>query len=385
MTIRNRSSRAITYDLRNTFAGSARRLRVAVSPGSVRVPARRSRTVTVTVSLAERDVASLPDAAPQHTPALGVADVGQLFATISTIRGAIIATPRSSARGVYPLRVPWMVVPRGLSDIDAGSPTAWRIDGGLRRGTLRVVNRGLHRGYADVYSWGLSDGREGYGEVDLRAAGVQSLPTEACTGIPDPTDRCLLFAINTWGTWSNAAAAEWTVSIDSDLNGTEDHVILGVDDGLVFAGAESGVLDSLIIDAGTDELLDGFLAVAPAHGSTLVLPALASDLGLSPGQSRFDYLVSAVSLFGDEAVSDSMDNSGNSSGDFERARYDAFRPVIRDGAFESLAGGRELRLALRVDAERFRARRGDRGWLVVTLDDANGAAQADTVSVGPLP
>lgn len=384
-TIRNRSSKAIRYDLRNSFAGSSRRLRVSVSPRSVRVPARSAREVIVTISLAERDVAPLPDAAPLHAPALGVDEDGRLFATLTTIRGAIIATPRSSARGVYPLRVPWIVVPRGLSDVDPGSRTAWRVDGDLRRSRLRMTNKGLHRGYVDVYSWGLSDGREGQGSVDLRSAGVQSLPAEACTGVPDASDRCLLFAINTWGAWSNAAAAQWTVSIDSDLDGTEDRAILGVDDGLVFAGAENGVLDSLIVDSSTDELIDGFLAVAPARGSTLILPALASDLGLSPDSPRVDYLVSAVSLYGDEAISDTMDNAAYSGGDYERARYDAYRPVVRDGAFESLAGGGSVDLSLVVDAERLRPRRGDRGWLVVTMDDANGSAQADTVSVGALP
>ena len=47
----------------------------------------------------------------------------ELFASLLTVRGAIIATPRSSGRGIYPLRVPWMVVPRGLSDVDPGSRT----------------------------------------------------------------------------------------------------------------------------------------------------------------------------------------------------------------------------------------------------------------------
>lgn len=384
-TIHNRSARAIRYDLRNAFSGDSRHLRVSLSPRSLRVPARRSREVWVKVSLARRDVAALPAAALTHSPAVDVDDAGQLYTTLATIEGAIIATPRSRGRGVFPLRVPWMVVPRGLSDIEPGTRTAWRTDGDLRRSSVRITNRGLHRGYVDVFSWGLLDGREGYRGIDLRAAGVQTLPAEACTGIPDPSDRCLLFAINTWGAWSNAAAAEWAVSIDSDLDGQEDHVILGVDDGLVFSGSENGVLDSLVIDTSTDELVDGFLAVAPANGSTLTLAAMASDLGLSPDEPRFDYLVSAVSLFGDEAVSDTMDNASHSGGDFRRARYDAFRPVIRNGAFESLLGDRRLDLPLVVDAQRLRPRRGDRGWLVVTMDDDNGAAQADTVPVGALP
>ena len=132
-------------------------------------------------------------------------------------------------------------------------------------------------------------------------------------------------------------------------------------------------------------LIAAYYAVAPTRGSTLLLVATASDLGLSRGQPAFDYLVSATSLFGDEAVSDVMDNSANSGGDFERARYDAFRPVVRNSSFQLLSGGRGFDLPLVVDAERLRSRRGDRGWLVVALDDAAGAAQADTVSVGAIP
>ncbi|MET0772845.1 MAG: S8 family serine peptidase [Candidatus Limnocylindrales bacterium] len=382
MTIRNRSSRAIRYDLRNSFAGTSRDLRVAISPRSVSVPARSTRRVSVTVSMAEGDVAGLPDA----DGSLGTDADGQPFATLATVRGTIIATPRSSGRGIHPLRVPWMVVPRGLSDVRPGSRTSWSTDGDLRRSRLRVTNHGLHRSYMDIYAWGLSDAREGYGGVDLRAAGVQSVPAWECTGIDDPDDRCLLFAINTWGPWSNAAATEWAISIDSDLDGTEDRLILGIDDGLVFSGFENGVLDALVIDTETGELLgEPFYAVAPARGSTLLLVAMAKDLGLSPGDPSFGYQVSAVSLFGDEALSDVMDNTSNSNGASERARYNAFRPVVRNGAFELLGGGRRFDLPLVVDAERLDPDRGDRGWLVVALDDANGAAQADTVPVGAVP
>ena len=59
--------------------------------------------------------------------------------------------------------------------------------------------------------------------------------------------------------------------------------------------------------------------------------------------------------------------------------------MIRNGAFERLDGGRGIDLPLVLDAERRQSGRGDRGWLVVALDDANGAAQADMVSVGALP
>ena len=131
-----------------------------------------------------------------------------------------------------------------------------------------------------------ADGREGYGGVDLRAAGAQTLPAWECSGVDDPNDRCLLFAINTWGPWSNAAANEWAISIDNDRDGDEDRLILGVDDGLIFSGVENGVLDAIVIDTDTDELIAAYYAVAPTRGTTLLLAAMASDLGLSPAEPR---------------------------------------------------------------------------------------------------
>jgi subtilisin family serine protease len=386
-TIRNRSSRTIRYDLQNVFNGGARHHRVSLSPRAVSVPARSSRQVTVTISLPERFVDSLPPAAPEHGPALDTDATDALFTTLTTVKGAIVATPRQDGAGIYPLRIPWMVVPRGIANVrwNDGTRTPWTADGDLRRASIRVGNHGIHSGFVDVYAWGLSDSRDGYHDVDLRAAGVQSLPTEVCTGAPDVSDRCVLFAINTWGTWSNAAADEWVVSVDTDLDGSEDYVVLGIDDGFAFAGVENGVLDALVIDSSTGELVGGFLAVAPAHGSTLLLPALASDLGLSSGgDTRIDYLVSATTFAG-APLTDVMDNSDHSGGEFERARYDVFQPTIRNGFFRELADGRSVSVSLVVDQARLAPRRGQRGWLLVTMDDANGAAQADTLAVGALP
>ena len=42
-------------------------------------------------------------------------------------------------------------------------------------------------------------------------------------------------------------------------------------------------------------------------------------------------------------------------------------------------------MPLTVNTATYHADRGQKGWLVVTMDDANGADQADMVVVGELP
>jgi hypothetical protein len=67
------------------------------------------------------------------------------------------------------------------------------------------------------------------------------------------------------------------------------------------------------------------------------------------------------------------------------AAYDAFHPVLNNGQFVTLDPRAGTTLHLTVDSSRYRpAQRGQQGWMVVTLEDANGAAQADLVPVGAL-
>ncbi len=309
LVIRNTSSKTIRYDLRNSFNGDSRGLKVSISPSFVSVPAKSRKTVGVKISLAESAVAALPAAAPNHAPRLSVDRFGNYYTPVTTVRGVIIADPRGTGKGVYPLRVPWLVAPRGISDVREvdDSRTAFVTDGARRKASIKFRNYGLHRGLVDVYAWGLTDGRDVVGEIDLRAAGVQSLDTELCTGIPDSSDRCLVFAINTWQRWSNAAANEFFVVIDVNKDGEPDYVIDAVDDGFVFAGDFNGLLDALVIDLSTGDLVGGFDAVVAANGTTLLLPALASDFGLDKdGPVAFDYWVESYTLAAESFQFDEM-------------------------------------------------------------------------------
>ncbi len=388
MTIRNTSSRTIRYDLGNVFDGNARGVKVVITPRSVSVPGHSRKTINVRVSLAESAVSALPAAAPNHAPNLAIDSFGAFYTPVSTVRGTIVATPRGRGTGVYPLRVPWLVVPRGTSDVRQvnGSRTAYKGSGSTRTSSIRFRNFGLHKGIVDVYAWGLTDGRDNVGEIDLRAAGVQSLDSSVCTGIVDATDRCLVFAINTWTRWANAAGDEWDVLIDVDKDGNPEYLLSGYDDGLMFTGEANGLLDALVIDLSDGSLVGGFDATVSANGTTLLLPALASDLGLQKGgPSSFDYWVESYTNSGESIQSDIMNTGDSAAGSDPNARFDAFKPSLSSGFFKSLAADKVTTVPLTVNTATYHADQGQKGWLVVTMDDASGADQADMVVVGKLP
>ena len=343
MTIRNTSKRSIRYDLSNSFNGNARGVEVNISPSSVSVPANSKASVNVRITLAESAVSALPAAAPNHAPNLAVDDFGSFYTPVTTVRGAIIAKPRSSGTGVYALRVPWLVAPKGLSDVRVnGSRAPYTGSGSTKTSSIRFQNFGLHKGIVDVYAWGLTDDREDVGEVDLRAAGVQSLATSVCTGVADPSDRCLVFAINTWQPWSNAAANEFDVLVDVDKDGTEDYVLFSADDGLVFTGEPNGITDAFVVDLHSNEPIDVFDTVVSADGSTILLPALASDFGLAKdGPASFEYFVASFAYLSDNLFTDVMHTGDSARRPSENARFNPFSPSLSTGYFKSLCGGQD--------------------------------------------
>jgi hypothetical protein len=321
---------------------------------------------------------------------LDVDDFGNIFTPINTIGGAIVADPTGSRAGVYPLRVPWVVVPRGLSRIAdvPGSRTPWTMDGDLAKSTLQVRNSGVHRGWADVYAWGLQDADDGLDGIDLRAAGVQSLDPAVCDVGAEASDRCLIFAVNTWNRWSNAAENEIDVLIDVDGDGTADLKVAGVDLGLLL-GISVGVTASAIIDLDTDALVNLYFATASTNGSTILLPVLASELGLSAkGDQNFEYWVESYDVYDDDGTLfqfDVMTTGDTGAGGDELAKFNPFAPSINNGQFKILGPGAAKPLPLRVDTSTYQPKRGQKGWIIVSLDDQNGSSQADFVPVGALP
>jgi hypothetical protein len=362
-TIKNESNHAITYKLAASFAGDPAGAAVSVFPTRVTVAPHQSSDVSVTLSMPASAVAALP---PADTFA-GVGPGGLL-----TVEGVVTATPTASGSGVFPLHVPFLFVPRGTSDVSVGSPSPYQLGHGVATTSVALRNRGIHDGTADVYAWGLSSRDTVPGIASIRAVGVQSNPGSFCDASISDKDRCLIFAINGWHQWSNAAAAEFDIAIDTNGDGATDFLVVSLDLGLVETGSFNGIDASFTFDA-AGNLKDAFLADAPLNGSVIELPALASDLGLKSSSAAFSY-----SITGFDGITGNVDAVAG------QALYNAFSPSVSNAQFVPLAAGASAKLPLSVDT-RLQARAPSLGWMVVSLDNPNGATQAALIPVGKLP
>jgi minor extracellular serine protease Vpr len=362
VTLHNTSGSSITYNLGSAVVGNALGTTIGFSPGSVTVPGGGTASFDVTLSLSAAAVAALPGAS------------ASIFGALANVRGAIVATPTSAGAGIYPLRVSFMLVPRGLSSVAAGPKSSYTRQGSNFSATVPLANSGIHSGAADFYAWGIEDADDVAGPaddpMDIRAAGVQVLPGEALDGAA--TDRALVFAINGFGRWSNPSVNEFDIAIDLQNNGVPDFFVIGVDFGAVTTGTFDGRFASVIIDA-EGNVINAWVADAPMNGSTVLLPTLASDIGLGPsGQANFRYAVTGFSIVPGVLV----DATGF-------AEFRPYEPPVSTGQFVPLAPGAAANATVDVDLGKF-AGSPQLGWMVVTQDDANGAAQADLIPVGSL-
>ena len=360
-TIVNKGSKPITYNLAASFIGGKAGAKVKVDPSKVTVPAHQWRDVDVTLSLSASAVAALPTAETFSGMGPGA---------VLTVEGLVTATPTASGTGVYPLHVPFLLVPRGDSQVAAGPPSPYKVISGVANATVQLKNKGIHDGTADVYSWGISDKDHTKGIASIRAVGVQSQPGSALGG--DSTDRSLTFAINGWHQWSNAAAAEYDIAIDTNGDGNPEYLVVGTDLGAVTTGSFNGIEASFTFDA-AGHLIDAFYADAPMNGSVIELPALASEMGITAAAPKFTYSITGLDLI-----------TGNVDLVPGTATYDAFAPSVSNGQYVSLARNSSATLPISVNVSLQKATPA-LGWMVVSLDNPNGDDQAALIPVGKIP
>jgi len=360
-TVTNQSGADQTYDFSSAFAEPDLGVTIDINGGdpSVTVPAGGTAEVDVTLSLDPDAVAALPPA-----------EDGTLGAVVSTA-GNIILAPEDGGPGVGTIHVPFNLVPRGISDVTASARSAYASNGTVSTASSLLTNSGIHEGNADVYAWGLTDPQDLPGDtVDIRDVGVQVLPGAALGS--DESDRGLVFAINTWGQASTEATNFYEIDFDTNGDGIPDASLLGEDLGLMTTGAADGILAAVLVDEHGGQLGPIFYADAPSNGSTVELPVLASSLGLSAGHGKFSYQAAAEDL--DTGGTDIVNGT---------AWFDAYAPALSTGDYISLGSGDSADLAFQVDNNLIKQTPA-MGWLVVTMDDANGASQADTVPIGKV-
>ena len=368
LTLVNKGSKRVTFRLKNAPTSQSVPATIRLSRSTVVVPARSSRTVSVRLSVQARKVgSSLTDASP--------------FALYEA-SGNITIT--SNGQGT--LRVPYLMVPRAQAKVAASqtlvrapvtthgqpgtttvtpAPTAppTKAPSAPRYATVKLTNRhGALPAAADIYTWGLTDTPTVNpalpGGLDLRAAGVQSF---------DSADgQLLVFAVNNWTRWSNAAANEFDVLIDTDRDGDPDFIVFSADSGKVRNDDFDGQTEVFIYDIATKALASsGFMAQAPTDSSTILIPVLADDLGITAKTGAFDYTVESYSAVDDTA----MDA-------FTRmASYNPWKPAISNGDLTTVPANGSRTVQLTIDPQGV-ADQKPLGTMVVVVDNKSGSDEA---------
>lgn len=356
-TVTNETGSTETFALSSAFAEPTLGVTIDINDGAdtVDVPAGGTAQVDVTLTLDPAAVAALP--------AAEVSDLGDLASTA----GNIILSPEDGGPGVGTIHVPFNLVPRGISDVTASARSAYAANGTTSTASTLLTNGGIHQGNGDVYAWGLSDPQDLPGDtVDIRAAGVQVFQDQDVA-----SERDLVFAINTWGQASTEAPNFYDVAIDTNGDGVADFDLQAADLGLLTTGSFDGILVAVLFQ-GQNQAGPIFFANAPANGSTVELPVLASTLGLGTGHGKFSYSVLAENLL-----------TGGTDVTNSTAWFDAYAPALSSGDFVQLDPGTSGNLGLSVDNNLIKQTPA-MGWMVVTMDDANGASQADLVPIGKI-
>jgi minor extracellular serine protease Vpr len=280
------------------------------------------------------------------------------------VAGFVILTPTdASMNGGVSLRVPYYLVPRVRSDVSSafvGKPA-----GPSRPSSnVKLTNfGGAIAGNADFYAWGLKGTRQGVEFFDVRAVGVQSILTSATNGV-------LVFAVNTFERFSNAAAGEFDILIDVNGDGVPDFDLVGIDLGAITAGIFNGQLASALIHLKTGAVRIRFLADAPTDGSTVLLPVLASDLGITPANPRLTYSAQVFNLL-----------DGSAAEVPGAASFNAFTPAISNAMFVPVAPKATASVPVTVDPVEW-AKTPALGLMVVTGDNRAGAPQARLIEAG---
>ncbi len=260
--------------------------------------------------------------------------------------------------GDLTLRVPYLLVPRALSNIEttADAPIT-----PAKPHAVVVSNVGGQiAGTADFYQWGLADGDDldetvvGGAGYDLQAAGVQAFMNAA------GDDALMVFALSTHDRWSNAAVNEFDIAVDTTGDGAADYVVIGFDLGALTTGSFNGQMAVFRLTVATSAITPLFFAAAPTDSSTVLLPIRASHLGLTRSDGDFTYQVQSFSLEG--AGSDVMSGT---------AGFNPFDPALEEFAFEVVAPGTTATVNVSFDATAF-AKQAPRGIMVVSIDDAAG-------------
>jgi minor extracellular serine protease Vpr len=271
--------------------------------------------------------------------------------------GVITLTPESSSNNGVSLNLPYYLVTRARSNVDADLR-------GDDNNSIRLSNRGgAIAGNGDFYAWGLKNPKTGTisAAFEPRAVGVQTNPVS-------PTDSLLVFAVNTYGRFSNAASGEYDIFIDVNGDGVADFILFSGDLGSFQTGSASGQIATFLVNLKTGKITAQFLADAPTDGSTVLMPVFASHLGISPTNPRFAYTVHA---FDDTGAGEALTGT---------ASFNAFSPSITNALFVPVGPSLTADVPVSIDPVEF-LKTPALGFMVVVEDNHSGEDQANLLKL----
>jgi subtilisin family serine protease len=352
VTVRNLGNSTIVFNVTSTRVGGVAHT-LHLSNSSIRVPAHSDADLDVSLSVAAAAVGATHDL-------LG----DPLFPEVA---GYLTLTPASPGmNGGVTLHVPYYLVPRARSNVLAqliGPLNAHHTSAKLLLANLL----GGIPGEPDYYAWGLSSNKpQGVTIYDTRAVGAQTIPISS-------TNAIVVFAVNTFQRFSSPTRAEFDVLIDVNGDGKPDYDLVGVDLGLITAGAINGQFAAALINLSTGNGIIRFLADAPTDGSTVLLPMLASDLGLTPSHPRFSYTLQASNIF--DGTTETLPGT---------ASFNAFTPSITNavstGQLALLNPNKTALVPVGLNASELPLTP-PLGLMVVVEDNLSGGQQANLISV----
>ncbi|MGZ6141796.1 MAG: S8 family serine peptidase [Myxococcales bacterium] len=270
------------------------------------------------------------------------------------VAGLVQLKPSKGWNGDAVLSVPYYAVPRArsltrLSLSASFGPHKPSANAKVYNDSSKVT------GTADFYALGLVGKNQKAAEVGLRAVGVQSNPMKN-------GDSLLYFAINTFKPWSNAASTEFDVLIDNDGDGKMDYAIVATDVGYLTTGTPVGQMVTAVININTGAGAIQYPVAAPTDNATLLIPVVATDIGVTPGAPRFSYTVQSFSVSGATDVASGW------------AKFNPYTSAISTGGYLTLAPGKHGSVPVSIDVDEWKLTPA-LGLMVVGMDnyDSNQA------------
>jgi subtilisin family serine protease len=345
--LRNKGGSPATFNVSQTNPGG-RPHSIALGSSSVTIPAGTEVTVGVTLNV----------------PVATAGDSNGSGLSFREVAGLITFAPTGGSNNGVTLRVPYYLVPRALSGVQATMPKS--VTTASPSTNVKLSNSsGPIAGNADFYAWGLNGAKNaGANPADVRGVGVQSFPFGP--------DQLLVFAVNTWNRWSNAATTEFDIYVDVDPanNNGDDYIVVGVDQGAVQTGTFNGRMAAFVFSTRSTGSTVNFFATAPTDSSTAELPVLASQLCrsgepcLSAGNPRLTY-----HAFGFDVTSNFVDVVAGT------AKYNAYSSAISQGDFVTVPKGASGTVPVTINPTEW-AQTPALGQMIVTLDNKAGAGEA---------